>query len=146
MSKSGRDPYLEFWSMTREDSQGFMPLVYCIGQVLEATPEHIRVWADGHELAEEDLLINAALRPDFTEAVMLDAMSGRLNGLSSMCPLGPAHTYFDVADVSNGASMTYRAPMRLSAGDLVLLIPDRDRQIYYLMTKVVRWHESVPLN
>lgn len=142
---SGKDPYLDFWGMCRDDTRSMMPLVYCIGKITAVSKEHLRVLADGHELDEDDILINAAYQPDFEEEVELTDMSGRLNGASSICPNG-FHTYFDVTSVSNDPILTYKAPMRLSVGDFVLLLPDSDRQIYYLMCKVVSWHGAVPAN
>ena len=52
-----------------------------------------------------------------------------------------------VADIKGGKiedkKAKYKpAELRLKENDIVLLIPDRDRQIYYLITKVVSWTDG----
>ena len=147
----GRDPYYKFWDMTREEAAGQMPLYYCIGKVLEASEQHLRVLADGHELDEEDILVNDFLKPAWEETAEITlqeelTMSGRLNGISSFCQYG-THVYFDVTSIDDGKiedmKANYKpAEPRLKANDLVLLIPDQERQIYYLVMKVVSWTDG----
>ena len=147
----GRDPYYKFWDMTRAEAAGQMPLYYCIGKVLEATETSLRVLADGHELDEQDILVNDWLKPAWEEKaeILLQeelTMEGQLNGAASPCPNG-FHTYFSVTDIQDGKIEDTRANYkpaepRLKAGDLVLLIPDQERQIYYLVMKVVSWTDG----
>lgn len=142
---NGRDPYYGFWELSRAETSGLMPLYYCIGTVLEAGSGRLRVRADGHELDEDDLYINAALRWDFEEEAGFRlggaSPAGQLTGYSDPCVLGAAHGSFTAA--SGYFNGTYKAEGRLRAGDEVLLIPSADRQTYYLVMKVVSVHESV---
>ena len=147
----GRDPYYKFWDMTRQEAAGQMPLYYCIGKVLEATETSLRVLADGHELDQEDILVADWLKPAWEEKaeILLQeelTMSGQLNGAASPCPNG-SHNYFTVNNIEGGKiedkKAKYKpAELRLKENDIVLLIPDRDRQIYYLITKVVSWTDG----
>lgn len=138
---NGRDPYYGFWEMSRAESAGLMPLVYCIGTVLESAPGRLRVRADGHELDEDDLYVNEALRWSFQEKAELQITEGQLLGATDACLLGAAHSSF----TAQGGYLkgTYKAEGRLKAGDEVLLIPSADRQVYYLVMKVVSGRESV---
>lgn len=145
------DPYLEFLGMAREEASGMVPLHFCLGQILEISPGHILVKADGHELDEEDIMINDLLRCDFEEEAEITMeedleLSGKLMGLSSPCPNG-SHSFFRVDSIDNGKihdkTAKYKVKFRLKAGDIVLLIPDLDRQTYYLVMKVVSLSESV---
>lgn len=147
----GRDPYYKFWDMTREEAAGQMPLYYCVGKVVEATETSLRVLADGHELDQEDILVADHLKPAWEETadILLQeelTMTGRLLGSASPCPNG-AHSFFDVASIQDGKLEDKRANYkpaepRLKAGDLVLLIPDQERQKYYLVMKVVSWTDG----
>ena len=138
---NGRDPYYGFWEMSRSESMGLMPLYYCIGTVLEVGSGRLRVRADGHELDEEDLSINDALRWNFEEQAELEVAGGLLEGMTGVCALGSVAPNF----TATGGYLrgTYKVESRLRAGDEVLLIPSADRQIYYLVMKVVSVHESV---
>lgn len=147
----GGDPYLEFLSMTRKEASDMVPLHVCCGQILEISPGHILVKADGHELDEEDIMINDMLQCDFEEEAEITMeedleMSGKLIGMSSPCPNG-GHVFFQVNSIENGKlhdkTAKYKVKFRLKAGDIVLLIPDVDRQTYYLVMKVVSPCESV---
>lgn len=147
----GRDPYYTFWGMARQEAAAQMPLYYCIGKVLEATESTLRVLADGHELDEQDILVNDFLKPAWEETaeILLQeelTMEGKLNGAASPCPNG-SHSYFQVNNIENGKiedkKANYKpAEPRLKKDDLVLLIPDLERQIYYLVMKVVSWTDG----
>ena len=150
-TSNGRDPYFELLNMVRGEAAGQIPLYFCLGQILKATEEELVVLADGHELDQEDILVADWLKPAWEEKAdsLLQeelTMAGRLNGSASPCPNG-YHTYFDVSDIGNGMIRDKRArykpaELRLKEKDIVLLIPDRDRQIYYLITKVVSWTDG----
>lgn len=150
-TSNGRDPYFELLNMVRDEAAGQMPLYYCLGQVLKATEEELVVLADGHELDQEDILVADWLKPAWEEKAEVTLqeelnMEGRLNGAASPCPNG-YHTYFDVSGIEGGKiedkKARYKpAELRLKEKDIVLLIPDRERQIYYLITKVVSWTDG----
>ena len=65
------------------------------------------------------------------------------------CGYGGGHSSFSVTGISGGKLRQEKArvktPWRLAAGDTVLLIPDRERQFFYLVMKVVDYG-AVPLN
>lgn len=147
----GRDPYYKFWDMARAEAAGQAPLYYCLGKVLKADKETLRVQADGHELDQEDILVADWLKPAWEEKaeILLReelTMSGQLNGSASPCPNG-YHTYFSVTDIAGGQIQDKKAKykpaeLRLKENDIVLLIPNRERQIYYLIAKVVSWTDG----
>ncbi len=148
MNENGRDPYLRLLDTMRQEASGLAPLYFCLGEVLEISEDTLRIRADGHELDAEDLFINDQLRVNFEEEaeVMMDTpdleVSGNLHGMIPTCGAGPGHRIFEVSGISDGricdATARYKVKYRLKAGDTVLLIPDRDRQIYYIVMKVVK--------
>ena len=113
-------------------------------------------WLIGHTLTEEDLKINDNLRASWMEDEEMDiamedglVFSGRLSGTIPGCGYGGGHSSFSVTGISGGKLRQEKArvktPWRLAAGDTVLLIPDRERQFFYLVMKVVDYG-AVPLN
>ena len=148
MSENGRDPYRGLLNLMRGEAAAQISSAFVVGKVLEVTGKTIRIQADGLELDEQYILINAALVPDFEEEAELTmasdelTMRGKLNGSASPCPNG-SHSYFTVNSISDGSiadkKAVYKVPFRLKAGDLVMLMPDADRQLYYLVCKVVRY-------
>ena len=150
-TSNGRDPYFELLNMVRGEAAGQIPLYFCLGQILKATEEELVVLADGHELDQEDILVADWLKPAWEEKaeILLQeelTMSGQLNGAASPCP-NVSHNYFTVNNIKGGKiedkKAKYKpAELRLKENDIVLLIPDRDRQIYYLITKVVSWTDG----
>lgn len=147
MNETGRDPYLRLLNTVRKEADGLSPLYFCLGKVLEISATTLRIRADGHELDEDDLLINDQLRVNFEEEaeITLDTpdltMTGMLMGAASPCPNG-GHSFFQVSSIEEGRiydeTARYKVKYRLAAGDTVLLIPDRDRQVYYVVMKVVK--------
>ena len=146
-TSNGRDPYFELLNMVRGEAAGQIPLYFCLGQVLKATEEELVVLADGHELDQEDILVADWLKPAWEEKaeILLQeelTMSGQLNGAASPCPNG-SHNYFKVSSISGGqiadGKARYKKDMRLKAKDQVLLIPNAERQKYFVICKVVSW-------
>lgn len=140
--KNGRDPYLELLSLIRGQAAGEIPLHVCLGEVLSYDgPGKILVRADGHDLDADDLWIADELRHDYAESRMLtETGSARFTGYAA-CGGGYSHSWFDIIGL-NSALRTKTGPdpdsPRLKKGDIVLLIPDRERQTYFLICKVVR--------
>lgn len=158
MMETGRDPYVGILDVVRTEAQELSPLYFCIGTVLSVDKEKILVQADGHELDNDDLLINDQLRDTWMEDEWMDIemggswapemeLSGRLNGSASPCANG-SHSYFNVTDTSGGRLRQEKAsvvpPWRLAKGDKVLLIPNESRQLYYLVMKVVAYGTVPP--
>ncbi len=146
MNEQGRDPFLGLLETFREEAQGQVPLYFCVGLVLEATETSLRVRADGHDLDQDDILVNAALQVNFQEEADVDIraedtdIQGRFLGYAS-CAYG-AHSLFDIQSMDTGhirATEQYKVKNRLRAGDRVLLIPSADRLLYYLVMKVVQY-------
>ena len=146
MSNTGRDPYRGLLDMMRRQAAAQTSSAFVVGKILEITKETIRIQADGHELDEQDILINAALIPDFEETADLTVEAGGMDGTcvlsgSAACAWG-AHSAFTITGMSSGrmkSAGVYHVEYRLKAGDLVMLMPDADRQLYYLVCKVVRY-------
>lgn len=152
MSGNGRDPYLGLLNTMRDEAQALAPVYFCLGEVLEVTETTLRVKADGHELDQDDLLINDMLRVNYEEEAHVEIaaadtdIQGQFLGMAT-CGLG-VHGSFDITSMASGhikATEKYRVEYRLAAGDLVLLIPSSDRQTYYLVMKVVR-HGAVSVD
>ena len=150
-ASNGRDPYFDMLRMVREEAAGQIPLYVCLGQVLKATEKELLVLADGHQLDQDDILVADWLKPAWEEKADLLlqeelTMAGQLNGAASPCPNG-SHNYFRVDSIAGGKIQDKKArykpaELRLKEKDIVLLIPDQDRQIYYLITKVVSWTDG----
>ena len=146
-----RDPYLGIMGLMDDAAKNRVPTWCCLGEVVEAELDSIVIKADGHELTKDDLLFADWLRPEWEEeaAITMErdlTMVGQLNGSASPCPNG-SHNYFTVNNIEGGKiedkKAKYKpAELRLKENDIVLLIPDRDRQIYYLITKVVSWTDG----
>ena len=146
-SESGRDPYLGLLGTIRGEAEGLQPMYFCLGTVLSISETSIRIQADGQELDEEDVMINDMLRVNFEEEADLllpegevPTMEGTIYGFAS-CEFG-SHSQFRVdrfEGIIHHTKAKYKVPYRLKAGDLVLLIPSQDKQIYYLVMKVVSY-------
>ena len=137
----GRDPYLELLGLIRSQAAGEIPLHVCLGEVLSYDgPGDILGRADGHELDAEDLWIADELKCDFSGSRMLNGISAvRFSGHATCGPY--QHSWFDIKSLSSPMrAVTGPDPdnPRLKKGDIVLLIPDRERQTYFLICKVVR--------
>ena len=142
-----RDPYLGIMGLMDDTARSRVPTWCCLGEVVEAEPDSIVIKADGHELTKADLLFADWLRPEWEEEASITlqeelTMAGQLNGIASPCPYGN-HTWFRVASVEDGLiwdkKARYKKDMRLKAGDQVLLIPNAERQKYFVICKVVSW-------
>lgn len=153
--QTARDSYLSLLNVMRGEAEGLMPLWYCVGTVLEVSDKSITVQANGHELTEEDLRVNDALRATWLPEEEMDiamengpAFSGVLHGTIPGCGYGGGHSVFTVDSISGGKLRQEKAkvktPWRLAPGDTVLLIPDREQQIYYLVMKVVEYGAVPP--
>lgn len=142
-----RDPYLGIMGLMDDTAKSRVPTWCCLGEVVEAELDSIVIKADGHELTKEDLLFADWLRPEWEEeaSIILKedlSMSGKLNGIASPC-LNGSHSWFQVNSINSGqisdAKARYKKDMRLKAGDQVLLIPNAERQKYFVICKVVSW-------
>ena len=142
-----RDPYLGIMGLMDDTAKSRVPTWCCLGEVVEAELDSIVIKADGHELTKEDLLFADWLRPEWEEeaSIILKedlSMSGKLNGIASPC-LTCSHSWFQVNSINSGqisdAKARYKKDMRLKAGDQVLLIPNAERQKYFVICKVVSW-------
>ena len=142
-----RDPYLGIMVLMDDTAKSRVPTWCCLGEVIKAEKEDIIIKADGHELTKEDLLFADWLRPEWEEEASITmeqelTMVGKLNGSASPCPNG-YHTYFNVSSISGGriadGKARYKKDMRLKAKDQVLLIPNAERQKYFVICKVVSW-------
>ena len=142
MSEStARNPYLGLLGMVRTEASGQIPLTMCVGEVLSDYTEvgKLSIRADGHDLDGDDLMVPEELRPDWQEKSTLLSAEGtiQVSGLAS-CQAGKHETFrFDRMTSGTPALTSKPSQPRLRKGDRVLLIPDRARQIYYLVCKVV---------
>lgn len=147
MSQSGRDPFLGLLRELRADADERQRPGVCVGKIVALTATTIRIQADGLELDEEDVLISADLAPGYTETGTLTVYPGGLTGpcqlsAAAACEAGGAHDAITVMGMAAGSlaqTGSYAPESRLAAGDHVLLLPTEDRQLYYIVAKVVRY-------
>lgn len=105
--QSARDPFLGINEHIRQLSDGTRLPYHVEGRVLSTAP--LRVRADGLDLDGEDLRLAWHLTDEWSEQLC-----------SAM-----------------GADPLASLPSPLKAGDTVLLMPSLDRQIYYIIDKIV---------
>jgi hypothetical protein len=123
----------------REEAAEQMALHMCFGVVLEDYKEKgkLKVRADGHDLDGDDLLVADYLHPEYSETKTLkETGRGKLSG-NAECAKGGKHSEFEISGVMTPFSVTVQNESRLKKGDMVLLIPDTERQLYAVVCKVV---------
>ena len=143
--ENARDPYLGLSNLMRRQAKSQIPSYYSIGEVISVEPMIIR--ADGLNLDKHDFMIAQHLKPGFTEHLTNLAWTitatlplKRLTGTCT-CSFGtgeaevlrPSETIS--GKTTEQANITHDQP--LAVGDMVLLIPSSDGQIYYIADKFV---------
>lgn len=130
---NGMDAYAGILMEMRDQSKKVQAPGWCLGTVL-AVEGGLRIKADGYELDREDLLVDPRL---LAEDGQPKALAMELNTGAVTARVG-VNTY--AADIMSGNLRgTFTLPEdALHVGDQVVLLPDREGQLYYVVCKVVR--------
>lgn len=130
---SGLDPYAGLLLEMRDQSKKVRAPGWCLGTVL-AVEGGLRIRADGYELDREDLLVDPRL---LAEDGQPKALAMTMSGGTVTAQVGLT-SY--AADIQGGNLLgTFTLPEdALQVGDQVVLLPDSEGQLYYVVCKVVR--------
>lgn len=130
---SGLDPYAGILLEMQDQSRKVQTPGWCLGTVL-AVEGGLRIQADGQELDREDLLVDPRLLAEDGQpkALAMELTTGAVTARVGVNTYG--------ADILAGNLLgTFTLPEdALQAGDQVVLLPDREGQLYYVVCKVVR--------
>ena len=141
----------------RGQAKKVQPPGWCLGTVL-SVEGGLRIFAGGQELDGEDLLVDPSLLGDrelpFSVDLDLDkAEEGKTSDVTLDVGGAYVRTQFQVGVVTITSIPLFELPgklsgklngkltitgTRLAVGDKVLLLPDREGQLYYVISKVVR--------
>lgn len=148
---SAEDPYAGILLEMDKRARGVQPPGLLLGTVLEVGAGRLVIRAGGMELDQEDLLINARLlaKKEIPYQVSLDLSQGavtldvggelvRTFIPMGMDPIKEIPLYELPGTLSGTIKGTVQVESeRLAKGDQVLLLPDSEGQIYYVLCKVV---------
>ena len=154
---SGSDPYAGILLEMRSQAEKIQPPGWCLGTVLSVAGG-LRIFAGGQELDGEDLLVDPSLLEDRELPFFVDLdLDSPKEGAASSVTLDVGGTYvrthIQVGQVTISSIPLYELPgklsgkvsgkltitgSRLAVGDKVVLLPDREGQLYYVVCKVVR--------
>ena len=130
---SDLDPYAGILLEMQDQAQQVQAPGWCLGTVL-AVEGGLRIQADGQELDREDLLVDPRLLAEDGQpkALAMELTTGAVTARVGLTTYG--------ADILDGNLLgTFTLPEdALQVGDQVVLLPDRDGQLYYVVCKVVR--------
>ena len=148
---NGLDPYAGILLEMQDQSKKVQAPGWCLGTVI-TVEGGLRIKAGGQELDQEDLLVNPALlegmEVPYSISVDLTAANVTLDiggeyvrtriqfGTTTISSI-PLYTLPGTLDgtIKGAISLT---ESRLSPGDQVLLLPDREGQLYTVVCKVVK--------
>ena len=149
---SAEDPYAGILLEMDKRARGVQPPGLLLGTVLEVGAGRLVIRAGGMELDQEDLLVNARLlaKQEIPYQISLDLSKGQVildvggKLVKTYIPVGmnPIQE-IPLYELPGTLSGTIKGTIqveseRLTRGDQVLLLPDSEGQIYYVMCKVVR--------
>ena len=103
------DPYAGILLEVDKRAQKAQPPGWCLGTVLDVGEDRLVIRADGMDLDERDLMVN---------------------------PMPESITLFNLPGTLSGTITVTLKSRRLAKGDQVVLLPDREGQIYYVLCKV----------
>ena len=142
------DPYAGLLETMTERGRRAQRPGWCLGTVAEIGEGRLVIRADGHELDQEDLMVNPLLLYDAQEdlKVTYSAGGGEVElGVYGSVPVeaacGAGHhssiEFYGIPGTREGTVKVTVTSQRLKAGDRVVLLPDSEGQIYYVVCKVV---------
>ena len=138
------DPYAGILLEVDKRAQKAQPPGWCLGTVLDVGEDRLVIRADGMDLDERDLMVNPMLLYDYSEEVEATYSSAggevtlgvnRVVACLAQC-LAESITLFNLPGTLSGTITVTLKSRRLAKGDQVVLLPDREGQIYYVLCKV----------
>lgn len=152
-AEEARNPYAELAELMAGDQQRVRSGI-CLGKVLTAKEGHLVIFADGQELDQNDLMLNAMLAWDYHEDIK--ATYHEKGGEVTLGVFRDVKCHISVSGADVEVMRLYGLPgyldgsvelrltaQRLKEGDQVLLLPAEDEQIYYVLCKVVKAGEYI---
>lgn len=147
------NPFAELAGIMLPDPQEIHSGV-CLGKVLDAKDGRLVIFADGQELDQDDLMLNAMLAWDYHEDIKATYHEGGGEVELGVFRDVKCHISVAGADVEvmrlyglpgylNGTVEVKLTSQRLKTGDQVLLLPAADKQLYYVLCKVVMAGEYI---
>lgn len=164
----GMDPFAGLNLEMQRQARAVQPPSWCLGRVTAVGPGVLRIVANGMELDEEDLWVDprllAGYEPPVQVKVTLEAPAEDEKSRASdedeesgkvTLDIGGAYvqTFIDTGllivesiplwELPGTLTGTFWGTLevldnRLQVGDWVALLPDKDEEFYYVLTKVVR--------
>lgn len=144
---SQQDPYAGMLLEMQDQAVNVQPPGWCLGRVKAIGPGRLLIQANGMMLDEEDLRVNPKLLYDAKEEVTITfadkeakvtlGVQGDVNSWP-VCSDGivPLRLY-NVPGTLAGTVKATITTRHLQVGDQVVLLPDQEGQIYYVLCKVV---------
>lgn len=130
---NGLDAYAGILLEMQEQSKMVQPPGWCLGTVLSVAGG-LRIRADGQELDREDLLVDPRLLAEDGQpkALAMEVSAGSVTARVGL-------TDYNADLLGGNLRGTFTLPEdALHVGDQVVLLPDREGQLYYVVCKVVR--------
>lgn len=142
-----QDPYSGILLEMQDQAVNVQPLGWCLGRVTAIGPGRLIIQANGMTLDEQDLRVNPMLLYDEQETVKItfaDKTNKITLGVNDNVTAWPPCSdhklqimYYDIPGLLSGTVEATITTRRLKVGDQVVLLPDAEGEIYYVLCKVV---------
>lgn len=142
-----RDPYAGMLLEMQDQAEEVQPPGWCLGRVSDIGPGRLIIQANGMTLDEEDLRVNPMLLYDEQETVKItfadekNKLTLGVNDYVTAWPPCSDHQlqimFYNIPGLLSGTVEATITTRRLKVGDQVVLLPDEEGQIYYVLCKVV---------
>jgi hypothetical protein len=149
------DPYAGMLLEMQEQAAEVQPPGWCLGRVMDIGPGRLVIQANGLQLDQEDLLVNPSLLAGYEEPFEIRIDLIKTEGALTTLDIGGRYvkTFIQVGLTTITSIPLYELPgdmfgiirgklslkeNRLKIGDQVVLLPDQEGQIYYVICKAVQ--------
>ena len=143
-----QDPYAGILLEMQDQAMEVYPPGWCLGRVEAIGPGRLIIKANGLTLDEDDLRVNPMLLYDAQETVKItfaDEKNKLTLGVNDYVTAWPPCSdsqlqirFYDIPGILSGTVEATITTRRLQVGDQVVLLPDPEGEIYYVICKVVR--------
>lgn len=144
---SQQDPYAGMLLEMQDQAEEVQPPGWCLGRVTAIGPGRLIIQANGMTLDEEDLRVNPKLLYDAKEEVTITftdkeskvtlGVQGDVNSWPVCSDSIVSLRLYDVPGTLAGTVKATITTRHLQVGDQVVLLPDEEGEIYYVLCKVV---------
>lgn len=144
---SQQDPYAGMLLEMQDQAEEVQPPGWCLGRVTAIGPGRLIIQANGMTLDEEDLRVNPKLLYDAKEEVTITftdkeakvtlGVQGDVNSWPVCSDSIVSLRLYDVPGTLAGTVKATITTRYLQVGDQVVLLPDAEGEIYYVLCKVV---------